>query len=286
MAVIQVAADELSPQQYRSYREAWRADATLADQMEREHPGLNYLSGAIGAAIKDIRATQVRKGLVVWHLYNMGYVFKTPQGCFGIDLSFRGAEQLAESLDFVLVTHEHQDHRHDALLEAMTSRGKPVVSSFYKKGRVIPIGSDAPTPVELRLGSFRVKVDKGDHHHDISPPKLNDMLMYQVDCGDCTIYHSGDGSNLKKMKPDRPVGLFIPHVSVGLPIQRAIEQLDPRMTFVSHVLELAHSPAPPHAWRWSFDYAFGTIKDVPEAKATVLTWGERWEWPGTVTDRE
>jgi hypothetical protein len=50
---------------------------------------------------------------------------------------------------------------------------------------------------------------------------------------------------------------------------------------VSHVLELGHSPTPPQAWRWSFDHAFKTIPNVPEPKATVLTWGERWLLPGT-----
>ena len=284
MALVQTAADRLSPQQWQTYKQAWAADSALADQMESEHAILEYLSRATAGAIEDIRHTQVKKGVVLWHLYNMGYVFKTPEGCFGIDLSFRAAPQLAGDLDFLLVTHEHHDHRHDPLLEAMTAKGKPVISSFYQRGRRIPTGSGAPTPVELRLKSFRVKIDIGDHHHDWKPPQFNNMLMYQIDCGDCTIYHSGDGSNKDKIKPDRPVGIFIPHVSVGLPIEQTIRQLKPRMTLASHVMELGHSPHPPNAWRWSFDFAFGAIKHVPQSQATVLTWGERWEWPGTVAN--
>ena len=93
---------------------------------------------------------------------------------------------------------------------------------------------------------------------------------------------SGDASNKDKMKPDRPVGIFIPHVKVGLPIAETLRQLKPRMTFVSHVLELGHPPKPHNGWRVSYDYAFSTIKEVPPSQATVLTWGERWEWPGTV----
>ena len=282
MALLQEASDRLPHEKWVAYKQSWTENPALADRMENEEPILYYLSKATTEAISDIRHTKVERGVVVWFMYNMGYVFRTPQGCFGIDLSFRAAPQLAEDLDFVLATHEHQDHQHDPLLDAMTAKGKLVVSRFYKGGKCIPGGSDAATPVELQLKSFRVKVDIGDHHHDTVPPSLNSMLMYQIDCGDCTIYHSGDASNLEKMKPDRPVGIFIPHVKIGLPIAETIRQLKPRMTFPSHVLELGHPPKPNHGWRVSYDYAFRTIKDIPQDHATVLTWGQRWEWPGTV----
>ena len=282
MAVLQQASDQLSQEKWVAYKNSWATNAAVADRMENEEPILYYLSKATAEAISDIRRTKVERGVVVWFMYNMGYVFKTPQGCFGIDLSFRTAPQLADDLDFVLATHEHQDHQHDPLLQAMTAKGKPVVSRFFKGGQSIPGGDGATTPIELHLKSFRVKVDIGDHHHDTVPPSLNSMLMYQIDCGDCTIYHTGDASNREKMKPDRPVGIFIPHVKVGLPIAETIKQLKPRMTFPSHVLELGHPPKPNHGWRVSYDYAFRTIKDVPQDQATVLTWGQRWEWPGTV----
>jgi hypothetical protein len=282
MALIQQASDQFPQEQWQAYRQAWADNPALADRMENKEPILYYLSTATAASISDIRHTRVERGVVVWFFYNMGYVFKTPQGCFGIDLAFRGAPLLAENLDFVLVTHEHQDHQYDLLLQAMTARGKPVVSRSYKGGQCIAGGKGALTPVELHLKSFRVKVDIGDHHHDTVTPTLNDMLMYQIDCGDCTIYHSGDASNKEKMKPDRPVGIFITHVKVGLPIAETIRQLRPQMTFVSHVLELGHPPKPHHGWRVSYDFAFSTIKDVPQSQATVLSWGQRWEWPGTV----
>ena len=93
------------------------------------------------------------------------------------------------------------------------------------------------------------------------------MLMYQVDCGpasgDFTLYHSGDGCNLAKMMPDRPVDLFILHIAVGMTPADAITHIQPRLTLASHMLELGHSTKPPHPWRWSFDYAYGTIDYLP-----------------------
>ncbi len=96
-----------------------------------------------------------------------------------------------------------------------------------------------------------------------------------------TLYHCGDGNNLEKMHPDRPLDLFIPHVEVGLPIELAVQTLKPARTFVSHVLELAHSPTPPNAWRWSFAHAYRKADKLPAGTAYVLTWGERWEASGT-----
>ena len=281
MAAIQRAADGLAPGQYMEYAKSWTTDAARADEIARA-AALRYLETAVDETIADIRATRVRSGVVAWHLYNMGYVFKTPDCCFGIDLHCRAAPRLVTELDFLLVSHEHMDHRSDALVAALLERGKPVVTSFQPGTR--RIDATRGESQELTLGGLRVRIDIGDHHYK-NPRQRNNMLMFQVDCGaagnDCTIYHAGDNSNLEKMKPDRPVTIFIPHVEVGLPIEASIRTLDPRITFVSHVLELGHSPTPPQAWRWSFDHAFKTIANVPEPKATVLTWGERWLLPGT-----
>jgi len=281
MAAIQEAADRLPAADYKAYARAWKADPARADEFATADV-LRYLEDAVDEALTDLRATTVRRGVAVWHLYNMGYVFKTPDCCFGIDLHCRAAPRLAADLDFLLVSHEHTDHRSDALVAALLEQGKPVVTSFQPGTRRIDAATGAPH--EMTLGGLRVRIDIGDHHYR-DPKQRNNMLMFQVDCGpagnDCTIYHSGDNSNIDKMKPDRPVTIFIPHVEVGLPIERSIRTLDPRITLVSHVLELAHSPTPPQAWRWSFDHAFKTIRNVPEPKATVLTWGERWLLPGT-----
>jgi outer membrane protein assembly factor BamB len=293
MAAIQSAADALEPATFQKYLKAIDGDAAAADAMDAAGV-LHYLRKSTEAAIADIRRTRVRKGVAMWHVYNMGYVFRTPDACFGIDLHGRGVEALAKDLDFALNTHGHGDHVSRPLMAAMLTAGKPVVTSWLKGSRLVPIaappaeGEKKAVPAtmpstEMKFGTVRVKVDIGDHHK-YKPETRNDMLMFQVDCGpaagDCTIYHSGDCDNPAKMRPDGAVTVFIPHVQPGMAVEDAIRQVRPRMTLVSHVLELMHSPKPPQPWRFSFDYAFGTIKNTPEDKATVLTWGERWLAPG------
>ena len=278
MAIIQAASDQFPPESYWEYVKAWTDDPAHADGMQDDGI-LYYLSMATEHAIRDIRQTRVIQGVIAWHIYNMGYVFKTPKECFGIDIHSRDAAQLADDLDFLLVTHEHGDHHTRALLDEMIKADKPVITRWYPGTTVIN------EPREMVLGSLRVRIDVGDHHCE-NPDGRDNMLMYQVDCGaaglDCTIYHSGGGNNFEKIQPDRDVDLFIVHVQIGMDIAEAIRHLKPRRTAVSHVLELGHSPKPPHAWRWSYDYAFGQVRDFSEDQAIVLTWGERWMMPGTV----
>jgi hypothetical protein len=88
------------------------------------------------------------------------------------------------------------------------------------------------------------------------------------------------------MKPDKPVDIFMLHVHLlGMSVKDAIHHLNAEMAFVSHVLGLGHG-RPISPVRWSYDYAFETIEEIKESKATVLSWGERWLLPGTVLEEE
>jgi hypothetical protein len=279
MAVLQAAGDRLSALDYRDYARSWETNKPLADLLEAKHPVLRYLRDTTAGTMEDIRRTHVREGIATWFIYNMGYVFKTPRTCFGIDLDGREVEQLAPDLDFLLNTHEHGDHVHEPLFRAMLAQNKPVVTRWYPGSLLVSQSTN------LVFGEVRIRVDIGDHHRE-QPRQRDNMLMFEVDCGaaanHAVVYHSGDGNNMGKMHPAKPVDIFILHTSVGMSVPDAICSVKPKMTFVSHVMELGHSPLPPHAWRWSYDYAFDVIRDVPEREAAVLTWGERWLAPGTL----
>lgn len=277
LAVIQAATDELDPATYLEYMTAALRDPAHADKLERAG-ALYYLASCTRSALADIRTTRVTSGVAIWYLYNMGYVVKTPDSCFGIDICLRDGARLAPDLDFLLITHEHRDHSTADLLDAMLTARKPVVTRWYPGSTVIT------TPTELQFGTTRVRVEIGDHHRE-QPGQTDNMLMYQITCGNpkapFTLYHSGDGNNADKIHPDRPVDVFIYHVSVGLDARAAVTRVDPRATFVSHVLELGHSPKPPQPWRWSFAYAFGVAKGLTPRNTFVFSWGERWLAPGT-----
>jgi hypothetical protein len=280
--LIQVTSEFLSASTYMAYLRAWTHSEATADTLEQQHLTLAYLRMAIQRAIQDIRATQVQQGIAVWYLYNMGYVFKTPHACFGIDLHARDAAMLADDLDFLLVTHGHRDHVSTALFDAMIAADKPVVTRGYPGSLVVKKST------EFTFGTIRVKVDIGDHHRHLPIVSWNNMLMFQIDVmeGETrrTIYHSGDGNRFSKMQPDRPVDLFIVHVQLPMDVGDAIAYLSPKQTIISHVLELSHSAGFPLPLRWSFDFAFDEVAELDEQTTLLLTWGERWMFPGTVLE--
>ena len=282
MEILQMACDQLPASAYLQYRASWNDSEKTAAAFEDEYLALSYLRNATRHAIQDFHATDVKQGVVVWYLYNMGYLFKTPDACFGIDLHFRDAEDLVEDLDFLLITHGHGDHYTKSLLDAMITAGKPVITRWYP-GSIIVKHSG-----EFRFDTVRVKIDIGDHHFHIPVVGWNNMLMFQIDCGDAahnyTIYHGGDGNQFKKMRPDKPVDLFIVHAQFPMDVTDAIHYLHPRLTILSHILELGHSPRFPLPLRCSFDAAFKKIRDINEDEAIILTWGERWYSPHTIIE--
>lgn len=272
MEHIQKICDELTAETYKEYRGIWSDDPQKADALESKHEALWYFKHAIKATIKDIQETKVEQGIALWLIYNMGYVFKTPTSCFAIDLNGRHVEELADMLDFLLTSHVHADHQSAPLREALLAQGKPIISNYFKGGQLI----DSPT--RLTLGDVTINIQIGDHHYR-DPEHWNNMLMFEIDCGTASgnvvVYHCGDNSNYQKMNPDKVPDVFMYHISVGMNSESAINHLAPGISLASHLLELGHSPVPPKAWRWPFEYAFRALKNIPENKCAVLTWGEK-----------
>ncbi|MCX5759374.1 MAG: glycerophosphodiester phosphodiesterase family protein [Candidatus Hydrogenedentes bacterium] len=126
MAVIQAAADECP----NDIAERFLLNLPEAASSMERYGILHGLQRASDHAFDDIRRTRVKSGLALWLLYNMGYVFKTPDACFAVDICLRDARRLAGVLDFLLITHPHPDHFTGGLGREMIARGKPVVSPF------------------------------------------------------------------------------------------------------------------------------------------------------------
>ena len=80
-------------------------------KQKTSNPVLKYYDQSLERLCNDIPATKAAEGtVVIWYLYNMGFVIKTPTVCFGIDIHHRHAEKLEPFLDFLAVTHNHNDH--------------------------------------------------------------------------------------------------------------------------------------------------------------------------------
>lgn len=233
-----------------------------------------FYQDALNRLADEVPRTEVAPGTVaMWHLYNMGYVVKTPSHTFGIDLKHRDAERLAPLLEFLCITHNHQDHFDDALVKAMVEVGKPVYSNFLEQGQCVATG-DVLHPVD----GIEIVVTIVDHN----PTLVNFVADYEIDCGPDTgnkvILHLGDSRNWEQLRKTKPVDILIPHLAVGLDMPKAVAKLSPEVVLMSHIMELSH---PVDKWRWSYPYGLDRCRDLCKAlgfasnRVLLPVWGEK-----------
>ena len=251
-------------------------DAVPGSDLRRQEDGtiFQFYESALDRILDEVPREVVPQGKVaLWHLYNMGYVVKTPSHTFGIDLKHRDAERLAPLLEFLCITHNHQDHVSMPLIKAMAKAGKPVYSNFLDVGELVATG-DVLHPV----GGIEIVTTIVDHN-----PKLVDFVVdYEIDCGADTghkvILHLGDSRNWEQLRKTKPIDILIPHLAVGLDMPRAVEKLSPQLVLMSHIMELSH---PRDKWRWSYPYGLARCRDLraalslPANRVRLPLWGEK-----------
>lgn len=229
---------------------------------------LGFHKSALDKILEEVPKEKVENGhIAVWLLYNMGYIVKTPSHCFGVDIKHKDAVKVAPLIEFLCVTHAHEDHYTSALVEEMGRTGKPVYSNFIENGH--KVGDEASfSPVD----GIRINVLLVDHNAT-TPAFVN---TYEIDCGKDTgnkvIYHSGDAYNHKQLKTAAKPHIFIPHLAVGLDMDAAIEKLQPEYVLLSHVLEMDH---PIEKWRWSYQYGMDVINKLSYRQVYMPVWGEK-----------
>lgn len=272
MAVVQRAIDMTSG---ADFGKAVRGDRSAA--LFAKAPALAVINAAVDRILKDVPATTVAPGTVaVWYYYDMGHVVKTPGGTvFGIDLSGPRDAELAEILDFALVTHNHGDHASERVLRAMQRKGgfangKPVVSAFW----YTPY--HARLPKTYTFGDCTVETGISDHN----AYWLESITPYKVTCGRgpeaVTLLHAGDGWDAAQLARFAPVDVAICHVWPfdGHNAEKTAATLKPRLLVVSHAQEMSHGFGP---GRWDWDACEEESARATAAGAVIYpVWGERF----------
>lgn len=229
---------------------------------------MQYYNMALDKLLEEIPATKVKKGQVVmWQLYNMGYVIKTQKQCFGIDLYHKHAEKLAPMIDFMLITHNHGDHYSKALVKALEKEGKAVYSNFMDNGHKVTTGD------EVTIDNINIKVTTVDHNTTLR----NFVNTYEVNCyskkgRDYVILFTGDAHNYEQLNPTDRIDLFVPHLAVGLDMAKAVEKIEPTEVLMSHILELGHAIT---KWRWSYEYGLNECEKLQRKGVYLPVWGEQ-----------
>ncbi len=272
---VQRAVDATPASVYELFRAAGPyLSETTVKAVHRDFPGLRRYDEALEKVMREIQDTVVDGMPAVWLVYNMGLVVKTPAKTFAIDLAHRQGLLLEPLLDFALVTHNHDDHVDCGLLKTMDGHGKTVVSNFFGnygalRADGVP-GGYTPARGTFRMGDVSIRAVPSDHNGYLR----NFTLAYEITVGGWTLYHTGDSSNIAKLKPLRKPDLWVVHPRCGLDVADGVRKFQPRRVVLGHLCELGHVPG---RWRWTMEDG---LDEAAKAKAAgaetvVPVWGER-----------
>lgn len=240
------------------------------------NPVLKYYDHSLDRILADIPATQVKEGnVVIWYLYNMGFIIKTPTACFGVDIHHRRADKLEPLLDFIAVTHNHKDHQSLPLMNKMTATQKFVISNFF------------PNPGYTKAPSFThdikgvtIHCSEADHNFKLRKFTMPMEFVCKTGNKNFVFFTSGDccSHEFLNRKSER-IDLYAIHPRCGMEPVKAAERLDPELTFIAHLQELGHEI---NVWRWQFTvgrHEVGELKKINK-KAYVPVWAEKFLWDG------
>ena len=271
MAVLEGANMHCTPEEYAAFYTSG-LDLTpeeVARAVDAQ-PILHFYEAAFDKVKLEVETAVVAPGTaILWLVYNMGYVVKTRDTCFALDLHHRQSEELIPMLDFLVVTHNHTDHRTARLLDSFAKTGKPVVSNFY------PHTGYSATPQTLRFGGVTLHTCITDHNRKL----LNFVQPCEIEIPGkdrkIVILTGGDTFDPTQFRMhNREVDVFIVHPRVGLVVTEAQRIANPRLTLISHLLEMHHCH---DQWRWGFDVGFDELeKSRANGRAAAIPmWGDR-----------
>lgn len=244
---------------------------------------LYFYRQAFNKVRNEIKSTKVADGTVVlWNLYNMGYIVKTPTQTFGIDIVHKHIEEIAADLEFVLVTHKHGDH-HTAHEGNQLALGESKVVAGYKLNKPLVWQSKVldwnyvEDGDRIKIGDVTINCNRVDHNRQEWGHRL--VTTYEIDCGNRSgniiLFHTGDAHNYEQLFTEMPCDIFIFHTAVGLKIQKAIDKIKPQYAIFSHAWELGHSAV---KWRWTIDDLLkisGKIENFDQQRILLPTWGDK-----------
>ena len=220
----------VAPEEYMAY---------LIDGNTRGLVSLEKLEAAFEKVMRDVKETVVTGDTpAVWSVYNMGYIVKTRESLFSIDLFHRRAVEFAPLLDFALITHSHSDHWRQDLYDAMDGAGKTVISNFLENSGAKESGLVHGVKT-FKLRDVEIRTTLIDHN-----PRLIDFTTaFEIKIGDFILYHTGDSGRGTEPKlvtvwgrPD--LWLFFP--GCGIDTRKAVETVNPKRVVFGHLWELAH----------------------------------------------
>lgn len=245
-----IAAPAMAERSQEDFLDVWQRDTDkvearayreyLRDGDTRSLVSLEKLDRAFDKVMREVKETEVGGTPAVWSLYNMGYVVKTRGAVFAVDLVHRRAAEFAPILDFLLVTHNHDDHFHRELYRSMNRAGKTVISNFLDNYGVKDWRRDGGftrSEKVFKIKDTEIRTSLVDHNAYL----VDFTTAFEIRVGGWIAYHTGDCGVSAKLgtKWGRPdLWMFFP--GCGIDVADAVGRVRPRRTVFGHLWELGH----------------------------------------------
>ena len=264
----------------------WQAETDLAtselygkywrDGDTRSLASLEKLEAGFDKVLREARETTVAGDRpAIWSVYNMGYIVKTRQSMFSIDLVHRRAAEFAPLLDFALITHNHDDHYTEWFKFAMDRvQHKPVVNNFFDNYGVSDRRLGGYTRAKSKTFQFAdVTVTTGlcDHNSYL----VDYTTPFEVHIGDFTLFHSGDCCSHEKLHTSRQPDMWVFHPLCIMDVAKGCrEAIHPKLAVIAHLQELGHAKG---RYRWTYCDGLRQKSKIEAAgfAARMPLWGER-----------
>ena len=224
IAVWHKETEQVSPEVYRQY---------MADGGTRGFASLEKLEAAFEKVMREVKDAKVDDIPAVWSVYNMGYVIKTRESLFSIDLVHRRDMEFASMLDFALVTHNHGDHYRKNLCKAIADRKRLVISNF------IPVKGYTRAKKTFKINDVEIRTSLIDHNDWL----IDFTTAFEIKVGNWTLYHTGDSGRGTEPKLETAWGrpdlwLFFP--GCGINTAKAVAKVNAKRIVFGHLWELGH----------------------------------------------
>lgn len=280
LGIIQREINNFPASEWTAFGKNW--NWVNIDDLEYEGP-LYFYRQAFNKVRKEVKKTKVPYGSVaIWNVYNMGYVVKTPTRTFGIDIVHKHIEELLPFLDFMLITHKHNDHTDGHTRNQMALAGVKAIAGYHLNKPCVWQGKlltwEYVEEIDsIQIGDVTINCRRVDHNK--ADWGKNFVTTYEIDCGPSTgntvIYHTGDAHNYRQLEVAQNPDIFIFHMAVGLNIQKALDKIRPKYAIFSHAWELGHNV---DKYRWTIDDVLKAVHQVTGYESSRLLypcWGDR-----------
>ena len=277
-------------------------DAILHDPAAPGRPTIGaYRTMRTQHAIDDIRRTKVTDdSVIIWQIYNMGFVVRTRSVTLAFDLvelshvpalalDDASMKAIVDQCDVLFVSHEHLDHADHKVAKWFLDAGKPVLApDAMWKGEPIHDalthlpreGSSQARPLPIGHGKSTLSVSIYPGFQNIKDGTTVENNVYVITTAEgFRIAHTGDNNDAKGLpttkRPIPPVDVLIMKFEPGNLKQAAIiPPFKPGLVLPSHFEELGHANVNGREPFWRGMERAAKV-DFP---TVLMTWGERLKY--------